>query len=74
MFDDLTSMFQMLPTDDIKSWAFRMAHLGILGAFCGLAIIILVLLQNVYLIYSMRKLRSEMRSLNSRLKRLLELR
>jgi nitrate/nitrite transporter NarK len=74
MFDDLTSMFQMLPTDDVKSWAFRMAHMGILGAFVGLAVIFLILLQNAYLMYSIRKLRSEMRSLNSRLKRLLELR
>jgi hypothetical protein len=63
----------MLPSDDLKSWAFRMAHLGVLGALIGLAIIILLLLQNVYLIYSVRQLRIEMRSLNSRLKRLLKL-
>jgi nitrate/nitrite transporter NarK len=74
MFEDLTSMFQMLPTDDVKSWAFRMAHFGILGAFVALAIIFLILLQNAYLIYSVRKLRAEMRGLNAKLKRLLELR
>jgi hypothetical protein len=66
-------VFDMLPSDDLKSWAFRMAHLGVLGALIGLAIIILLLLQNVYLIYSVRQLRIEMRSLNSRLKRLLKL-
>jgi nitrate/nitrite transporter NarK len=64
-------MFDMLPTDDVKSWAFRMAHFGILGAFIGLAIIVLLLLQNVYLIYSVRRLRAEMRGLDMRLNRLL---
>ncbi|MBA2588041.1 MAG: hypothetical protein H0U98_05385 [Alphaproteobacteria bacterium] len=63
-------MFDMLPTDDVKSWAFRMAHFGILGALIASAIIVLLLLQNFYLIYSLRKLRAEMRSLNMRMNRL----
>jgi hypothetical protein len=74
VFDSLTSMFEMLPTDDVKSWAFRMMHLGVLGALVGLGIIVLLVLENAYLIYSVRKLRFEMRYLNTMLKRLLELR
>jgi hypothetical protein len=62
----------MLPTDDMKSWAFRMAHLGILGAIGALAIIVLLLLFNGYLIYSVSRLRMEVRSLSTRIKRLSE--
>lgn len=65
-------MFDMLPTDDMKSWAFRMAHLGIWGAFAALAIIVLLLLLNGYLIYSVSRLRADVRSLSVRLKRLLD--
>lgn len=74
MLNSLASMFEILPTGDVKSWAFRLIHLGLIGAAVALAMIMLLVLQNAYLIYSARKRRLEMCHLNNRLKRLLELR
>jgi hypothetical protein len=65
-------MFDMLPSDDAKSWALRMAHFGVLGGLAGLAVVVLLFLQNAYLIYSVRMLRVEVRNLSARLKRILE--
>jgi hypothetical protein len=52
-------MFDMLPNDDLKTYAFRLAHYGVLGGLAGLAIAVILLLQNFYLIYALRSLRTE---------------
>jgi hypothetical protein len=65
-------VFDMLPSDDARSWALRLAHFGVLGGLAGLAVVVLLCLQNAYLIYSVRMLRADVRNLNLRLKRTLE--
>ena len=61
-------MFDILPTDDLKSYALRMAHFGILGGLVGLAIAALLLLQNFYLMYALSKIRGELRMVSRCLK------
>jgi hypothetical protein len=65
-------MFDMLPSDDAKSWVLRMAHLGILAGLVTLGFIVLLFLINVYLIYSLRVLRLELRTLASGVKQVLK--
>lgn len=65
------AVFDMLPSDDVRTWLFRIVHLGVWGVLIALAFFVLLLLQNFYLMHSLRKLRFEMRSLNMRLNRLL---
>jgi hypothetical protein len=63
-------MFGMLPTDDMKSWAFRLAHFGILGGLLALVLIVALLIQNTFLIISLRALRAQLRNLEIRVSRM----
>jgi hypothetical protein len=54
-------MFDVLPTDDLKSYAVRLAHYGVIGGLTGLALVALLVAQNVYLMYALMKLRGEVR-------------
>lgn len=60
-------MFDMSPNDDLKTYAFRLAHYGVLGGLVGLAIVVLLLMQNFYLIYALRSLQTELRTAMRRL-------
>ncbi len=63
-------VFDMLPSDDMKSCAFRLVHFGIIARLIGMAILVLLLLQNTYLIFSVRALRTQIRGLESKIRRL----
>jgi nitrate/nitrite transporter NarK len=62
-------MFEMLPTDDMKSWAFRLAHYGVMGGFLAFAIVVALLLQNTYLVVSLRAIRAQLHDVESKLSR-----
>ena len=62
--------FEMLPTEDPRSWALRLMHYGVIAAMIGLAIGIVLLLQNAYLIFALRSLRAKLTVMEGKVIRL----
>ena len=62
-------MFDFMPTDDLKSYAIRLAHYGVIGGLLGLAIAILLLLQNVYLLFAVVRIRGQLHMVLRRLEK-----
>jgi hypothetical protein len=60
-------MFDMGPNDDLRSWAMRMAHFGVLGGLLGLALAVLLFFQSIYLMGSVMFLRSQIKTLQKTL-------
>jgi hypothetical protein len=60
-------MFEMFPTDDLKSYAVRLSHYGVIGGLLGLALVAVLVIQNFYLIYALRSARRELRTILRRL-------
>jgi hypothetical protein len=54
-------------TDDTRSWALRMVHYGLIAAILAMGIIVLLLLQNFYIMHSLKKLRRQIQALTRRL-------
>ena len=59
----MLDFLSMGPTEDMRSWAFRLIHYGILAGLVGAAVIILLVLQNFYIMHSLNKIRSQLRTL-----------
>jgi hypothetical protein len=55
-------MFDLGKNPDFHSYAFRLAHYGVMGGLVGLAIAIFLLFQNFYLIFVIARIREEVRS------------
>ena len=60
----------MLPTEDPRSWALRLAHYGVVGGAIGLAVAVVLLLQNTYLIFALRSLRAKLKVIEGKVIRL----
>ena len=56
-------MFTMGPNDDLRSWAMRLAHFGVLGGIFGLILAILLVIQNFYLMFAFIRLRSQVNAI-----------
>ena len=59
----MLDFLSMGPTEDMRSWAFRLMHYGLIAGLVGAAVIVLLVLQNFYIMHSLNKVRSQLRTL-----------
>ena len=57
----MLDFLSMGPTEDMRSWAFRLIHYGMIAGLVGAALILLLVLQNFYIMHSLNKVRSQLR-------------
>jgi len=59
----MLDFLSMGPTEDMRSWAFRLIHYGLIAGLIGAAVIVLLVLQNFYIMHSLGKARSQLRAM-----------
>ncbi len=59
----MLDFLSMGPTEDMRSWAFRLMHYGLVAGLVGAALIVLLVLQNFYIMHSLSKVRSQLRTM-----------
>ena len=64
----MLDFLSMGPTEDMRSWAFRLIHYGLIAGVIGAAIIVLLVLQNFYIMHSLNGVRSQLRAMARTLK------
>jgi hypothetical protein len=59
----MLDFLSMGPTEDMRSWAFRLIHYGLIAGVICAAVIVLLVLQNFYIMHSLSKTRSQLRAI-----------
>lgn len=67
---EVFEMFDILPSDDMRSYAFRLVHLSILGGLIGFAAIVLLLALIIYLVFSVRAASAKLSAVEAKLHRI----
>ena len=67
---NISESFDMLPNDDIRSYAFRLVHLALIGGIVGAALIAVLLALIIYLVFSVRAVMAKLGAIEAKLKRI----